>query len=600
MTDSETQGWQGIFDGQKVPFDLRAILLAAIACGLFTLGLVICGYFATIHGTPETMPDNTQREVMVSMGTHEVCQRFFTGLGRMFVGLQFYGEHPEIKLLSWPWYFLILIYLFTLWIFFGAMISRIIVVKIAKDDVISIATAFQFAHKNKMAYFLTPLVLFGIIGFLCLCNWLAGVVGSIPWIGPILYVGLYFLVLLSTIFIFLVSIGAVFGFNLITSAISAEGSDGLEAVISVYNYIYSRPWHFIFYYFLTFLSMIVLCYVSHFFVDFSLSSAGIRTDTIKIQKVAGEGGKIVKTVLLPFNFKYETDPNTGTLRWVRETAQEVYYLPSDSERQLPEGSHFYEQGLEVIGEYVYGVPFEQPTVNQNEGTRDFGQLTTTTQPFPLSEIRTIPLKIAAVVLYGITVLIRYFFYGWILAYFFSASTLIYFLLRKEIDGTEYEEIYEDEVSEEATMAPLPQPEKKETPKIASEPVQTNVVVNIPEHLRKGGKKESETPTTDSKTVEESSKKEETTSNDSTKSESDDTSKKESQEKASSSHDHGHHDHHHEHHDHHHDQDHGQSSAQEKKSEETPSANKDDDLLDKDDDDAPPGEEEDYQGPKIYV
>ncbi|MEK7482744.1 MAG: hypothetical protein AABZ60_00275, partial [Planctomycetota bacterium] len=490
MTDSETQGWQGIFDGQKVPFDLRAILLAAIACGLFKIGLICLGYFATIPGTPE-MVDGKEIAISISMGSQEVFHRFFTGFGRMFLGLQFYGEHPEVKLLSWPWYFLVLIFFLKLWIFFGAMISRIIVVKIAKDDVITIPAAFRFAYKNKMAYFLTPIVLFGIIGFLCLCNCLAGIVGNIPWIGPILYIGLFFLVLISTIFIFLVSIGAIFGFNLITSAISAEGSDGLEAVISVYNYIYSRPWHFIFYYFLTFLSMTVLCYVSHFFVDFSLSSAGVRTDTIKIQKTAGDGGKIVKTILLPFSFKYEQDPNSGTMRWVRETAKETYYLPSQAaDRALPEGGRLYEQGLEVIGEFTLGVPFERPAVNENEGTDKFGELATVTEPFPLSEIRTLPLKISAVVLFGVTILVRYFFYGWILAYFFAASTLIYFLLRKEIDGTEYEEIYEDETTEEQPMTPMPPPEKKkEAPKVASEPVQTNVVVNIPDHLRKGGKKE---------------------------------------------------------------------------------------------------------------
>jgi hypothetical protein len=559
MTDTNMRGWEGIFDGQKVPIDFRAILLAGLGCALFQIGLMISGYFALPVAIPSSEGlENAEASVVVSVsvfnGAHEICSRFFTGFFRMFAGMQYYGYHPEIQLLEWYWYFGILFYLFLLWIFFSAMINRIIVVKIAKEDVTDIPTAFQFAWNNKLAYLFTPLVSFGAILFFCFCNWMAGVAGSIPLVGPFLYVGLYFLVILSTCIIFLIGIGAIFGFNLISSAISAEGSDGLEAFMSVYNYIYTRPWHLVFYYFLTLLFSALLYILGHFFVDFTLNSSGVRTDTQQIEYcAASEGGKllksllseeeekkleevlnattkeegskkeleqplIIKTVLEPFKFTSELDPKTNKKVWKQEIAHEYYFTaePPEYLRQFPKMSQItvYQQGLETIGEYVHGATLVKvPEMNERKEDPNFGKVEYKTRTMSWTDIKSFPLRFAAICLLMITTVLQYFFLGWVVAYFLSASTLIYFLLRKEVDGTEYEEIYEEE--EEDILEPLSPASKSEasqghshdhghghshshdhghehsTPASDGQVVSSNVIVTIPDHLKKDHKKENE-------------------------------------------------------------------------------------------------------------
>ncbi|MFO8007925.1 MAG: hypothetical protein R6V05_09325 [Candidatus Brocadiia bacterium] len=59
--------------------------------------------------------------------------------------------------------------------------------------------------------------------------------------------------------------------------------------------------------------------------------------------------------------------------------------------------------------------------------------------------------------------------AYVISYFFTANTIVFFLLRKHVDNIDIEELYEEEVEEEISPAEVPMPEQPEQEPVAPEP-----------------------------------------------------------------------------------------------------------------------------------
>ena len=132
------------------------------------------------------------------------------------------------------------------WAIFGGAITRITVLQIGKEQLISPQEAMRFSRAKFFSYIGGPLMPIAgtmivalplVIGGLLLRTDITAVAVALAW--PLMLVG----GLLLTVFL----MGLFFGWPLMFVAISAEGSDSFDAVSRAYSYVQQRPLHYLFY-----------------------------------------------------------------------------------------------------------------------------------------------------------------------------------------------------------------------------------------------------------------------------------------------------------------------------------------------------------------
>ncbi|NUN48902.1 MAG: hypothetical protein HUU15_08760 [Candidatus Brocadiae bacterium] len=140
----------------------------------------------------------------------------------------------------------------TVWSLFGTAISRIAAVEIAREDRIRTQEALGFALSRWASNLSSPIAC--ILGFLFFTSLVAllGLPGRIPGIGgwaSILTALVFPFGLLGGFIATLIALGAVFGYPLFYPAVAAEGTDAFDAISRGFSYVYSRPWHALWYLF---------------------------------------------------------------------------------------------------------------------------------------------------------------------------------------------------------------------------------------------------------------------------------------------------------------------------------------------------------------
>ncbi|HEV2294873.1 MAG TPA: hypothetical protein VGR35_13555 [Tepidisphaeraceae bacterium] len=178
--------------------------------------------------------------------------------------LNFFTVGPMWLMRFHPVYFVLFSLMFlTLWAIFGGAIARIAAVHVARDEKLSVRAALQFSIGKFLSFVSAPLIPLIIVLLVGLVPILAGLLASIPYIGPLLniLVGALFVLVLAAGFVMtLVLLGTFGGFNLMYPTIAVEGSDSFDAISRSFSYVYARPWRMIFY---TLVAIIygALCYV---------------------------------------------------------------------------------------------------------------------------------------------------------------------------------------------------------------------------------------------------------------------------------------------------------------------------------------------------
>jgi hypothetical protein len=163
-----------------------------------------------------------------------------------------------------PLYFVLFTLLFlTIWAIFGGAIARIAAVHVARDEKLSVRAALAFSLGKFLSFVSAPLIPLVIVLIVGLVPLLAGVLSSIPYIGPIfnILMGALFILILAAGFVMtLVLLGTFGGFNLMYPTIAVEGSDSFDAISRSFSYVYARPWRMLLY---TLVAIIygALCYL---------------------------------------------------------------------------------------------------------------------------------------------------------------------------------------------------------------------------------------------------------------------------------------------------------------------------------------------------
>jgi hypothetical protein len=287
--------------------------------------------------------------------------------------INFFTVAPLWLMRHHPVYFVLFSLLFlTLWAIFGGAIARIAAVHVARDEKLSVRAALQFSIGKFLSFVSAPLIPLVIVLAVGLLPLLAGVLQSIPFVGPvfnILIAALFVLLLAAGFVMTLVLLGTFGGLNLMYPTIAVEGSDSFDAISRSFSYVYARPWRMLFYtlvaliygaltYLFVRLFIHLMLALTHAFVD-----AGSWAD-------APSGSPLWQTMWPGPGARLSYDIDFLSLRWDQDIA------------------------ASLVAFWVY-------------------------------------LVVGTLGAYAIS-------------FYFSANTIIYYLMRQEVDATELDDVYLDQ------------------------------------------------------------------------------------------------------------------------------------------------------------
>ncbi|MBI3407531.1 MAG: hypothetical protein HY040_04145 [Planctomycetes bacterium] len=333
---------------------------------------------------------------------------------------------------GWNRIYLILVILWTLlvWAYFGGAITRMAAVQIARNEKISMREALSFARARCQSFFSAPLFPLVFLGILTLILIVFGLFsGLIPIFGDIVIAGLLWPIVLILGLVMAVVLVGLIGWPLMNPTISAEGSDSFDALSRSYSYVYQAPWHYIGY------SLLAMLYGAAlvFFVGF-MGSLIVYMG----QWAVGEAP-----------FLSSSDPAKD---------REPTYLFVDAPISF---------GWRDL--LLHSSPFAEA-----EETITPGGLRTVTYHMSKDYIDSMKwYNYVGAFLVNIWIFLLFMLVvGFGYSYFWSASTIIYLLMRRHVDDTEMDEVHlEEEELEEpfgkdtmtpatvtpATMTPATQP-----------------------------------------------------------------------------------------------------------------------------------------------
>jgi len=288
-----------------------------------------------------------------------------------------------------PWYTLVFGVVNLLAVaFFGGALCRSAAVQAARDENISLREALKFARQRYTGFLLAPILPLLVLLLIAVVMLIGGLVGAIGYVGE-LFTGVFYpLALLGGFAAALLVLALVLGFHLMWPTIAVEGSDGFDALSRACSYVSQRIWHCGWY------AFVLLAYGA---VCFSIVRLVVLLTLKLAHKFTGIGLNIISSANLTGTGKLDA-------MWRMPAWADLTLLPGLGEARM------------------WGTFFNGPL----DGTES---------------VATVLLMIWVYLLVGLLA-------AFIVSYFFCGSTQMYFLLRREVDATDYEEVFYEEPEEE--------------------------------------------------------------------------------------------------------------------------------------------------------
>jgi hypothetical protein len=342
-----------------------------------------------------------------------------------------YFLSPRNTFLSRSYFFFVILATIAIWSFFGGAITRIAAVQVARGEKIGLFEAAGFAARRIVSYITAPLFPIGIVVALMILLGVLGFLGSWTWLTELVGGLLWFLALAFGLIMTLALVGLV-GWPLMAATVSTEGTDSWEAATRSYGYLYQRPWHCLWY------ALLSICYggIVIFFVGL------IGSMTVYMAKWG--------VCSLSPEWAVPAD---------REPSYLFVYAPTSFgwRELLLEGAHDPE-GLPVVAGRTGREPVSAGVGGISRGDR-IDPVRYEKYVQSLSVWNKLGAALVAFWLGLAFVLMLAFGY----VFFWSASTIIYLLLRKSLEAAELDEVYLEEEDYEAgypmpaAPAPVPAP-----------------------------------------------------------------------------------------------------------------------------------------------
>lgn len=426
-------GFKLAFEPRKLTFALIGLIFSVVVVGVITTAwceLLVPGH--KVFVTEESGKVATR--LPVSLAPHH----FYAWFSDRWWGFPYGpGKVPGIfdgSVLVWGSYLAVaLLALFGIWAYFGGAIARSAAYQIAREgDGLSARQAMQFAAKRFWSFFSAPIVC--ALGFLLfyLVTFLFGLIFRVlDFIGVGSPLAALFapLAILAGFLMALLLLGTFTSFPLFLPSVAVEGTDAFAAFSGGFSYVFARPWRYLAYQFLTG-ALGYLAFVYVFVMAVLMTWLGLS---------AGAAG---------FELAGVWPAGDGSFHRVNQWAFSWVLSPDHQPSALPE-NYWTLKGFR-----------ESPDL----AGRPFALANLIVQPDFKTPLPTgFSSWLAAMILIAWLVLLFATVYAFPIAYFFCQQTMIYLILRKQVDEIEMKEIFvEDE--EEALEPPVSAVEKSESPK----------------------------------------------------------------------------------------------------------------------------------------
>lgn len=274
--------------------------------------------------------------------------------------------------------------------FFGMAICRGAAVQWARGETLTSAAVLRFAREKFFGFLAEagfPVAIFVGVALLLLVG---GLVGAIPILGEFLFGAGYGLALLGALALVFAVLGLTLGLHLMLPTVAVEGSDFFDAVQHAFGYIIQRGWNVAFY------TLLLLLYGGLTFVAYRV----VALLLLKIaHAITGAGMSW---------FGVWSSARTDTLGKL----DAIWRMPAWNELSL----------LPAAG----GLPF----------WGDFGHA-------PLSAGEAVAAFFVELWVFLLVAVLGAF----VVSFYFCGSTAMYFLLRRDVDGIDYNEVYYEEDSD---------------------------------------------------------------------------------------------------------------------------------------------------------
>ncbi|HTU16634.1 MAG TPA: hypothetical protein VMG10_01115 [Gemmataceae bacterium] len=318
-----------------------------------------------------------------------------------FVQPIIYFFSPHSTLYTSLYFLCVMLWTLATWALFGGAITRIAAVQITRGEKIGLREAVRFTLKRILSYLMAPLFpmafVFGVLIFMVLF----GIIHMIPVFGDVVWDGLLWWLMLICGLVMAVTLVGLVGWPLMAATISTEGTDSWEAVTRSYSYVYQKPWHYVWY------SLVAIAYgsVLVFFIGFMSSL------TVYLAKWGVSETPLISSANREPTFLFVYAPTSFGWRTL-----------------LLEGTTVNGRKLVDNGEIQASV-YEEYLNDPKDGFHWWNRLG--------AWLVTLWLWIFFLLMLG---------FGY--SYFWSASTIIYLLMRRHVDAAELDEVYLEEDEQE--------------------------------------------------------------------------------------------------------------------------------------------------------
>lgn len=130
------------------------------------------------------------------------------------------------------------------WSFIGGALCRMNALQFASRKRIKLGTAFRFSRRQLLSYLAAPILPLSAVLILQGFNWLLGCLAAlVPAVGGIVLGVAWGIVLFTGFLMAMLTLGLAIGWPLMIAAISAEDSDGFDGLSRAFGYLFDRPWH---------------------------------------------------------------------------------------------------------------------------------------------------------------------------------------------------------------------------------------------------------------------------------------------------------------------------------------------------------------------
>jgi hypothetical protein len=329
-----------------------------------------------------------------------------------------HGTYTRIYLL------IVLFWTLATWALFGGMITRMASVELAGKDPVTVWEAFRFTLLRYWSYLCAPLVPIGLITLLVIFSILFGLLHLIPGFGDFWSGILWPVMILFGLGMALLLVGLV-GYPLMYPTISVEGSDTLDALSRSYNYVYQSPWSYLWY-----------CVVAVFYGAIVVFFVGFMGSlTVYLGKWAISNTPFIESADRKPEFLFIYTPKSFGWRplLLKDSKGEALATLEEEEAALRRRGKDHAEIDRVM--------------TQRGMSRAKAEYDEWLETFYLTN------KIGAVLVAFWVTLLFMCVLGFGYSFFWTASTMIYLLMRRKVDDTDLDEVYSEETTAYEPYAP---------------------------------------------------------------------------------------------------------------------------------------------------